>query len=108
MGRIKTKLVKRVTKQLMQLHSNKFTNNFGKNKELVNKLVSTPSTKLRNIIAGYAVRLVKKDKEPKKIHAHSRENLDKYYKQTPKMSEIFHPVYDLWPEANPLGITENF
>ena len=80
MGRIKTKLVKRVTEQLMQFHSNEFTDNFGKNKELINKLVSTQSRKLRNIIAGYAVRLVKKSREPKKMHAYSREDIDKYYK----------------------------
>ena len=80
MGRIKTKLVKRVTEQLMQIHSNEFTDNFGKNKGLINKLVSTRSRKLRNIIAGYAVRLVKKSREPKQMRAYSREDIDKYYK----------------------------
>ena len=80
MGRIKTKLVKRVTNNLMELHSDKFTDDFEKNKEHINKLVSTQSRKLRNIIAGYAVRLVKKGKEPKKMHAYSREDIDKYYK----------------------------
>ena len=64
----------------MQIHSNEFTDNFGKNKGLINKLVSTRSRKLRNIIAGYAVRLVKKSREPKQMRAYSREDIDKYYK----------------------------
>ena len=63
MGRIKTKLVNRITHELMQRHGDKLTNNFEKNKEIVNELVSTPSKKFRNIIAGYATRLVRKTKE---------------------------------------------
>ena len=63
MGRIKTKLIKRTTNELMELYGNKFTNDFQKNKEILETLISTPSKKLRNIIAGYITRLVKKDKE---------------------------------------------
>lgn len=82
MGRIKTILIKRVAHKLMELHDNEFTDNFDKNKEIVNKLVSTSSKKLKNIITGYLTRLVKKSREPKKISpkAGSSEDLEIYYK----------------------------
>ena len=60
MGRIKTVLVKRVTHELMELHGDKFTDDFEKNKEIVDKLIEAPSKKLRNVIAGYVTKLVKK------------------------------------------------
>ena len=60
MGRIKTKMVKRFTHKLMELHSDEITNDFEKNKKIINELVYTPSKKLRNIIAGYSVRYLNK------------------------------------------------
>ena len=62
MGRIKTTLVKRVTHELMSRHGNEFTEDFKKNKEIVNTLISTPSKNLRNKIVGYVTRLAKKMK----------------------------------------------
>lgn len=63
MGRVKTLLVKRETHKLMELYGDRFTDSFEKNKKVVDALVSTPSKKLRNIIAGYATRIVKKKQE---------------------------------------------
>ncbi|MFT4250621.1 MAG: 30S ribosomal protein S17e [Candidatus Woesearchaeota archaeon] len=60
MGRIKTMLVKRVTNDLMREHSDKFTTEFEKNKAIVEAHADVPSKKIRNIIAGYATRLKKK------------------------------------------------
>ncbi|HLC95994.1 MAG TPA: 30S ribosomal protein S17e [Candidatus Nanoarchaeia archaeon] len=60
MGRIKTALTKRLTHELMEKYGGEFTSEFNKNKEVVNKLVSVSSKKLRNIIAGYATRLKRK------------------------------------------------
>ena len=62
MGRIKTTLIKRVTHELMDRHGNEFTEDFKKNKEIVNTLISTPSKNLRNKIVGYVTRLAKKMK----------------------------------------------
>ena len=62
MGRVKTAFIKRVTRELMNLHGDKFTDNFERNKEIVDGLVSTPSKRLRNVIAGYITKLVKKSK----------------------------------------------
>lgn len=59
MGRIKTKLVKRNTKKLMDQHGDKMGKDFDANKKVVDKEAKIPSKKLRNIIAGYATRLKK-------------------------------------------------
>ena len=63
MGRIKTRLIKRTTNKLLKSHRDKFTNKFDENKKVVEGLAKTPSKKLRNIIAGYATKIVKKGKE---------------------------------------------
>lgn len=59
MGRIKTKLIKRITEELFSKHRDVFGTDFEKNKELVSKYTTVESKKLRNIIAGYVTRLVK-------------------------------------------------
>lgn len=63
MGRIKTKLIKRVTLALVRDHRKEFQTSFDKNKEIVNKFVDIPSKKLRNTIAGYVTRLMNKKEE---------------------------------------------
>ncbi len=80
MGRIKTLLIKRVTQRLMGLHGSEFTEDFNKNKELVSRLISTSSKKLRNVIAGYVTRLVRQSKEPKQAHIKSEEDLARFYR----------------------------
>ena len=60
MGRIKTRLVKRVTNDLIREYGEKFKKDFDENKELVGKFARIPSTKMRNVIAGYVTRLMKK------------------------------------------------
>ncbi len=60
MGRIKTQLVKRLTEQLHREHGQELKATFEENKQIVEKLFDRPvSKKLRNVIAGYATRLVK-------------------------------------------------
>ena len=59
MGRIKTKLTKRTTIEIMSEHADKFTDDFEKNKARVDELLDIPSKKIRNIVAGYATRLAK-------------------------------------------------
>jgi ribosomal protein S17E len=53
MGRIKSKLVKRTTLNLLK-EENLFTDKFESNKDLVRGI--TPSKKIRNQIAGYITR----------------------------------------------------
>ncbi len=61
MGRIKTKLIKRLTLELLEKHRDKLTTDFEANKKLVAELMAGTSKKLRNVIAGYVTRLKKKD-----------------------------------------------
>ena len=57
MGRIKTGLVKRITKELMKAHDSQFTTDFTENKAVLNQISNMPSKKIRNVVAGYATRL---------------------------------------------------
>ena len=81
MGRIKTLLVKRIAHKLVKVHVQEFTQEFSKNKALVEKYTNVASQKMRNLIAGYTSRLVKQrlilEKEPKRrLH---EEDLSKFY-----------------------------
>ncbi|RMF55398.1 30S ribosomal protein S17e [Candidatus Woesearchaeota archaeon] len=62
MGRIKTKLIKRITLELFEEHGDKFSEEYEKNKQKLTEFVDLPSKKMRNIIAGYLTRLVKNNK----------------------------------------------
>jgi small subunit ribosomal protein S17e len=59
MGRIKSKLVKRTTNNLLN-NENVFNEDFEENKRILRDKM--PSKKIRNKIAGYATRLKKKEK----------------------------------------------
>ena len=59
MGRIKTKLVKRITNELVKQYGTEFKEDFEENKKLVEKHTDIPSIKMRNVIAGYVTRLMK-------------------------------------------------
>ncbi|MEM2021850.1 MAG: 30S ribosomal protein S17e [Zestosphaera sp.] len=59
MGRVRTSLVKRTAKRLMELFPGEVTTSFEENKKLVSKYVYLRSRRLRNQIAGYLTRLVR-------------------------------------------------
>jgi small subunit ribosomal protein S17e len=63
MGRIKTDIVKRTTRKLVKNYPNKFSKNFERNKESLKDLAEIRSKKLRNVIAGYAVRLKRQEED---------------------------------------------
>jgi len=60
MGRIKSTLVKRTSKQLLT-RSSDFDDQFENNKKILGRTM--PSKKMRNKIAGYIARLVRMQKE---------------------------------------------
>jgi small subunit ribosomal protein S17e len=62
MGRIKTKLIKRITHKLIERNPYSFKNDFNYNKQRLLELAEIRSKKLRNSIAGYLTRLTKKQK----------------------------------------------
>ncbi len=61
MGRIKTTFIKRKTRELLDIHGEKFTTDFAENKKITNLYTNASSKKLRNTIAGYLTRLKKKE-----------------------------------------------
>ena len=61
MGRIKTKQIKRIALQLVELHRDKFKTNFTDNKKIVEEFAEIPSKKMRNVIAGYVTRLMQQE-----------------------------------------------
>ncbi len=63
MGRIKTKLIKRVSKSLVARYGERFKENFEENKKVVAELTRIPSKKLRNNVTGYVTRLTQDREE---------------------------------------------
>jgi small subunit ribosomal protein S17e len=60
MGKIKTKLIKRTSETLVDKKVG-FSEDFSKNKKILSR--EMPSKKVRNQIAGYIARLLKRDKK---------------------------------------------
>ncbi|MBW2977185.1 30S ribosomal protein S17e [Candidatus Woesearchaeota archaeon] len=79
MGRIKTVLVKRVTKQLVSEHPEEFSEDYSKNKEILKKYASIKSPKIRNVMAGYVARLVKQSKQDREKRKINAEDISKFY-----------------------------
>ena len=57
MGRVKSTLIKRTSKKLMQ--NQEFADNFEGNKKILG--TTMPSKRVRNMIAGYITRLKRRD-----------------------------------------------
>ncbi len=59
MGKVRTVLIKSVSKELINKYPNVFTTDFEKNKKLLDKYLEVDSKHLRNRISGYIVNLLK-------------------------------------------------
>ncbi len=59
MGRVRTVYIKRTAKELIEKYSNMFTDDFNKNKEVLNKIANFESKMIRNKIAGAITHMVK-------------------------------------------------
>jgi len=60
MGRIRTQFIKRLGRELVETHKDALKETFEENKEIVERLLTEPSKKIRNVVAGYVTRLMKK------------------------------------------------
>ena len=60
MGRVKTTVIKRVATRIYEGNRDRFTEDFEKNKGVVNLLLKAQSKRLRNIIVGYITTLKKR------------------------------------------------
>ena len=59
MGKVRTDLIKKVSRELITKYPNVFTTDFEKNKKLLDKYLEVDSKHLRNRISGYIVNLLK-------------------------------------------------
>lgn len=58
MGKVRSSLVKRTARRLLELYPDIFTGDFEHNKRVVSQLIEFRSKKLRNQIAGYITHLI--------------------------------------------------
>ena len=61
MGRIKNKRIKRSALELVSSHKEKFSKDFNENKKTVIELADIQSKKIRNVLAGYITKLMKRN-----------------------------------------------
>ncbi|MFX0007204.1 MAG: 30S ribosomal protein S17e [Promethearchaeota archaeon] len=59
MGKVRTVVIKNVSKELISKYPNVFTTDFEINKRLLDKYLEIDSKHLRNRISGYIVNLLK-------------------------------------------------
>lgn len=60
MGRIRTKDIKNATFNLIEINRDKFSTDFEKNKEALNQLNVVRDKRVRNRVAGYVTRVMKR------------------------------------------------
>ncbi|HHF56112.1 MAG TPA: 30S ribosomal protein S17e [Thermoplasmatales archaeon] len=63
MGNVKPAFVKRIALELLQKFPEEFTDDFEKNKALVEKLTTISTKNVRNRVAGYITRLMEDRKK---------------------------------------------
>ena len=59
MGKVRTVLIKNISKELINKYPDVFTTEFEENKKLLEKYLEIDSKHLRNRISGYIVNLLK-------------------------------------------------
>ena len=62
MGRVRPHFIKRLARDMVDKHGDKFGEDFEENKEILKEMDSYESRKLRNRVAGYIVRVVQNKK----------------------------------------------
>ena len=62
MGRIRTKMIKKLSKRLVENNPEKFNKNFENNKKVLNEMQLFSDKPVRNKVAGYIVNVVEKSK----------------------------------------------
>jgi len=64
LGQVKNVFIKHLAKDLIEKYPDKFTKDFEKNKEELDKLIRLESKKVRNKVAGYLVHMMSKKEQP--------------------------------------------
>jgi len=74
LGQVKNVFIKHLAKRLIEKYPDKFTKDFEKNKEELDKLIRLESKKVRNKVAGYLVHeIIKKETPSFEAPYHKRE-----------------------------------
>ena len=60
MGRVRNKTIKRASRKVVELYYSKLTLDFHTNKRLIDEVAEVQTKKLRNKIAGYTTRLMRR------------------------------------------------
>ncbi|KAL9153580.1 hypothetical protein ABFS82_10G058900 [Erythranthe guttata] len=60
MGRVRTKTVKKSSRQVIERHYSKMTMDFHTNKKILDEVSTIPTKRLRNKIAGFSTHLMKR------------------------------------------------
>ncbi len=80
MGSIRSANIKRVAREIVEKYPDMISEDFQKNKELVQKITNIPTKRVRNILAGYVTRYYKVIKySRKKKPEEDLENLEEEY-----------------------------
>ncbi len=69
MGRVRPRYIKSLGEKLLEMYPGRFTDNFEENKKAVAELADIPSKSVRNKVAGYITRLVKRRKAQEKAES---------------------------------------
>ncbi len=67
MGQIKNLAIKNTARDLVEKYPDRFTTDYDKNKKLMDEVVIAESKKIRNMIAGYIVHIVRIKDRPKRV-----------------------------------------
>jgi small subunit ribosomal protein S17e len=60
MGRIKSTAIKNLARDILEEHGDKFSTDFEKNKKLIEGIRSIESKKIKNVVAGYITKEIKR------------------------------------------------
>ncbi|MEZ0320248.1 MAG: 30S ribosomal protein S17e [Pyrobaculum sp.] len=69
MGRVRPRYIKSLGEKLLETYPDKFTESFEENKKAVAELADIPSKTVRNRVAGYITRLIKRRKAREKAES---------------------------------------
>jgi small subunit ribosomal protein S17e len=60
MGRIKSTAIKNLARDILEEHGDKFSTDFEKNKKLIEGIRSIESKKIKNVVAGYITKEIRR------------------------------------------------
>jgi small subunit ribosomal protein S17e len=63
MGRVKSTAIKNLARDILEEHGDKFTTDFDKNKKVLASVKKIESIKVRNVVAGYITKVIKRSKK---------------------------------------------